>query len=53
VYVFELEAGKHRVLDTKLEQFLDRIRAADAEIEAEEKAAEERRLDKKWWEFWK
>ncbi len=52
VFVYQLETGEHQVLDTTLERFLDRIRAVGEEIEADEKAEEERRLNKKWWEFW-
>lgn len=53
VYVYQLESGEHRVLDATLGQFLDRIRKVDSEIEADEKAEKDRRLNKKWWEFWK
>jgi hypothetical protein len=53
VYVYQLEAGEHQVLDETMGQYLDRIRVADAEIEADRRAAEERDRNKKWWEFWK
>lgn len=53
VSVYRLETGEHQVLDGTMEEYLDRIRAADAEIAADEKVAAERRRSKKWWEFWK
>lgn len=53
VFVFELETGKHRPLAPTWTAFLDHIRATHAEIEADEEAMEQRKLNKKWWEFWK
>ncbi len=53
VFVFELETGKHRQLVPTWTAFLDHIRAEHAEIAADEEAMRQRKLNKKWWEFWK
>ena len=53
VFVFELETGKHRPLFPTWAAFLDHIRAEHAEIAADEEAMRQRKLTKKWWEFWK
>jgi len=53
VFVFELETGKHRPLTPTWTAFFEHIQAAHAEIEADKKAMEQRKLNKKWWEFWK
>jgi hypothetical protein len=53
VFVFELETGKHRPLVPNWTAFLDHIQAEHAEIAADEEAMRQRRLNKKWWEFWK
>ena len=53
VYVYQLEIGKHQVLDATMEQYIDRIRRRDAEAAADDAAAEMRHLNRKWWEFWK
>jgi hypothetical protein len=53
VFVFELETGKHRPLAPDWAAFLDHIRAAHTEIAADEEAMRQRKLTKKWWEFWK
>ncbi|MBK7670723.1 MAG: SMI1/KNR4 family protein [bacterium] len=53
VYVYQLETGKHQVLDATMEQYVDRIRRDDAEAAADDAAAEMRHLNRKWWEFWK
>ncbi len=53
VFVFELETGKHRPLVPTWTAFLNHIRAQHAEIAADEEAMRQRKLNKKWWEFWK
>ncbi len=53
VFVFDLETGKHRQLVPTWTAFLDYIRAEHAEIAADEEAMSQRKLNKKWWEFWK
>jgi len=53
VFVFEIETEKHRPLTPSWSGFLDHIRAALAEIAADEEAQRQRKLNKKWWEVWK
>jgi hypothetical protein len=53
VFVFELETGKHRSLVPTWAAFLDHIHAAHVEIAADGEAMRKRKLNKKWWEFWK
>jgi len=50
VYVYELETGRHRVLVGSWAAYLDHIRDAHAEIEADDEAARQRKLSKRWWE---
>ena len=53
VFVFELETGRVRLLVASWGKFLEYIRAQDAEIAADQEAMRQRKLNKKWWEFWK
>ena len=53
VYVYELETKRHRVLVDSWASYLDHIRDALAEIAADEDREKQRKLTKRWWEFWK
>ena len=53
VFVFQLESGKHHIRAGTWGGYLEEIRTAHAEIEADEEAARQRKLTKQWWEFWK
>jgi hypothetical protein len=53
VYVYELETGQHRVLVPSWPAYLDHIRAAHAEIAADEEATRQRKLTRRWWQLWK
>jgi hypothetical protein len=53
VYVYELETGRHRVLVDSWGKYLDHIRDTLAEIAADEDREKQRKLTKRWWEFWK
>ena len=48
VYVYELETGRHRVLVASWSDYLDQIRGTHAEIAADESAARQRKLTKRW-----
>jgi hypothetical protein len=53
VYVYELETGRHRVLVDSWEKYMDHIRATLAEIAADEERERQRKLTKRWWQFWR
>lgn len=52
VFVFDLETGKQRQLSPSWSCYLDHIHATQTELEEDEKAGQERRSTKKWWQFW-
>lgn len=53
VFVFELETGRHRIQAASWVAYLQGIRDTLVEIAVDEQAERERRLTKRWWEFWK
>ena len=52
VFVFELETGKHHPLTTNWSAYLDHIAKTHADIAADEESERQRKLKKKWWQFW-
>jgi len=53
VFSFDMEAGKHNVKAKDWSDYLSQIEADLKEIEEDERAKQERKANKKWWEFWK
>ena len=53
VYVFELETGRHRILVPSWAEYLGRIGETHAEIESDQALLSKRKLERRWWEFWK
>ena len=52
VLVYEMKTGKHRSLVPTCAAYLDHIHTIHAEIVADEEADWQRKLNKKWWQFW-
>lgn len=52
VLVYEMKTGKHRSLVPTCAAYLDHIHTIHAEIVADEEADRQRKLNKKWWQFW-
>ena len=53
VMVFDLESGELSEFARDIKHYVDRVHEIDAEIDTQEREAEERRRNAKWWEFWK
>ncbi len=53
IYSFDLETGELTPYARGIEEYKAKIIRIDQELEEEERAAEERRKNAKWWEFWK
>ncbi|MHC4118417.1 MAG: SMI1/KNR4 family protein [Planctomycetota bacterium] len=53
VFTFDMETGKHHVKAKDWSDYLSQIEADLKEIEQDERAEQERKANKKWWEFWK
>ena len=53
IYRLDLETGEFTEYAHDLNCYIERIHEIDQEIDNEERQAEERRKNAKWWEFWK
>jgi hypothetical protein len=53
VLKFDLETGELTPYARDIAEFKERIYQIDRDIDADEKRAEERRRNARWWEFWK
>jgi hypothetical protein len=52
VFTYEMETGKHVEKATDWTEYLGQIESNLKEID-DERAEQERKANKKWWEFWK
>ena len=52
VYCFELETGKHLVLDASWDEYLARCERQIQEAEADERLMTDRAANRKWWQLW-
>ena len=52
VYVFDFEIGDITKVHENWKEFLETIHKTLAEIEEDEKYQENRKANKKWWQFW-
>jgi hypothetical protein len=53
VFAFSLETGSHRLLARSLTAYRDYVHETHAAIAADSEGTHERRLRRRWWEFWK
>ncbi len=53
VFTFDMETGKHTPKATDWTKYLKQIEADLKEIKGDEKIEQERKANKKYWEFWK
>ena len=53
VFTFDLEIGRYEQTASDWKEYLAQIRSELKEIEDDKSAEQKRKLNKKWWEFWK